>query len=63
VAGSKSLGDKWADITTAHGRLMQHGTQGRAACFGLLGLFLGPVIMAAVLTVWREWLIPPQAKS
>ena len=25
--------------------------------FGLIGLFLGPVIMAALLTVWREWLI------
>jgi predicted PurR-regulated permease PerM len=25
--------------------------------FGLLGLFLGPVIMAALLTVWREWLV------
>jgi hypothetical protein len=30
--------------------------------FGLVGLFLGPVIMAAVLTIWREWLdrdLPP----
>jgi predicted PurR-regulated permease PerM len=24
--------------------------------FGLLGLFLGPVIMAAHLTIWREWI-------
>lgn len=24
--------------------------------FGLLGLFLGPVIMAALLSVWREWI-------
>jgi predicted PurR-regulated permease PerM len=24
--------------------------------FGLIGLFVGPVIMAALLTVWREWL-------
>ena len=23
--------------------------------FGLVGLFLGPVIMAALLTIWREW--------
>jgi len=22
----------------------------------LLGLFLGPVIMAALLTIWREWI-------
>jgi len=24
--------------------------------FGFVGLFLGPVIMAALLTVWREWI-------
>jgi predicted PurR-regulated permease PerM len=24
--------------------------------FGLIGLFLGPVIMAALLTIWREWI-------
>jgi predicted PurR-regulated permease PerM len=24
--------------------------------FGLAGLLLGPVIMAALLTVWREWI-------
>jgi predicted PurR-regulated permease PerM len=23
---------------------------------GLLGLFLGPVIMASLLTIWREWI-------
>jgi predicted PurR-regulated permease PerM len=23
--------------------------------FGIVGLFLGPVIMAAFLTVWRDW--------
>jgi predicted PurR-regulated permease PerM len=34
------------------------GIFGGLATFGLLGLFLGPVIMAAVLTVWREWIVP-----
>jgi predicted PurR-regulated permease PerM len=24
--------------------------------FGLVGLFLGPVIMVGALTIWREWL-------
>ena len=24
--------------------------------FGLLGRFPGPVIMAALLTIWREWI-------
>jgi predicted PurR-regulated permease PerM len=33
------------------------GVFGGLASFGLVGLFLGPVLMAALLTVWREWLI------
>ncbi len=39
------------------------GIFGGVATFGLLGLFLGPVIMAALLTVWREWVMsraPPR---
>jgi predicted PurR-regulated permease PerM len=32
------------------------GIFGGVATFGLIGLFLGPVIMAALLTVWREWI-------
>jgi predicted PurR-regulated permease PerM len=36
------------------------GIFGGLATFGLLGLFLGPVIMAALLTVWREWIMPAQ---
>lgn len=41
------------------------GIFGGLATFGLLGLFLGPVIMAALLTVWREWVMPrePAADS
>jgi predicted PurR-regulated permease PerM len=31
------------------------GILGGLKSFGLVGLFLGPVIMAAFLTVWREW--------
>jgi predicted PurR-regulated permease PerM len=34
------------------------GIFGGLQTFGLLGVFLGPVIMAALLTVWREWLVP-----
>jgi predicted PurR-regulated permease PerM len=33
------------------------GIFGGLASFGLVGLFLGPVIMAAFLTVWREWVL------
>jgi predicted PurR-regulated permease PerM len=32
------------------------GIFGGLAAFGLLGLFLGPAVMAALLTVWREWI-------
>jgi predicted PurR-regulated permease PerM len=32
------------------------GIFGGLQTFGLLGLFLGPVIMVALLTVWRDWL-------
>ena len=27
--------------------------------FGLIGLFLGPVIMSVLVTIWREWIDPP----
>ena len=27
---------------------------------GLVGLFVGPVVMAALLLVWRQWMTPPQ---
>jgi predicted PurR-regulated permease PerM len=32
------------------------GIFGGMQSFGMVGLFLGPVIMAALLTVWREWI-------
>ena len=35
------------------------GIFGGLAAFGLIGLFLGPVIMAALLIVWREWIFRP----
>ncbi|HEX8167732.1 MAG TPA: AI-2E family transporter [Beijerinckiaceae bacterium] len=31
------------------------GIAGGLETFGLVGLFLGPVVMAALLTIWREW--------
>ena len=37
------------------------GIFGGLAAFGLIGLFLGPVIMAALLIVWREWIFRPTA--
>jgi predicted PurR-regulated permease PerM len=39
------------------------GIFGGLAAFGLIGLFLGPVIMAALLTVWREWIFRPTVQD
>lgn len=36
--------------------LVMFGVLGGIAAFGLVGLFLGPVIVAVLLAVWREWL-------
>jgi predicted PurR-regulated permease PerM len=32
------------------------GIIGGMQSFGLIGLFIGPVIMAALLTIWRDWI-------
>jgi predicted PurR-regulated permease PerM len=34
---------------------------GGVESFGLLGLFLGPAVMAALMTLWREWAANPAA--
>jgi len=39
------------------------GIFGGLAAFGLIGLFLGPVIMAALFTVWREWIFRPKVQA
>lgn len=40
------------------------GVLGGLAAFGLVGLFLGPVILAVALAVWREWLAEyPEAEQ
>lgn len=36
--------------------LVFFGVLGGLAQFGLIGLFLGPVVLAITLAVWREWL-------
>jgi predicted PurR-regulated permease PerM len=35
------------------------GILGGVETLGLSGLFVGPVVMAALLTIWREWVGPP----
>ena len=49
IGGSVRLPFLWALI----------GIFGGVETFGLLGLFLGPVIMAGLITVWREWVDRP----
>ena len=39
------------------------GIFGGLATFGLVGLFLGPIIMAALLTVWREWVMSREPET
>lgn len=39
------------------------GTFGGLETFGLVGLFIGPVIMAALLLAWDQWRAPPGAKG
>jgi predicted PurR-regulated permease PerM len=35
--------------------LVIFGILGGLGTFGLLGLFLGPALMAASMLLWREW--------
>ena len=34
------------------------GLLGGLETFGLIGLFLGPAVLAALMTLWREWAAP-----
>ena len=36
--------------------LVMFGVLGGLAAFGLVGLFIGPVILAVLMAVWREWI-------
>jgi predicted PurR-regulated permease PerM len=35
------------------------GVLGGISAFGLIGLFLGPIVIAVLLAVWREWIEEP----
>ena len=37
------------------------GILGGLESFGIIGLFLGPAIMAALISLWRDWTEPPPA--
>lgn len=36
--------------------LVVFGVLGGVLAFGLVGLFIGPVLLAVSLAIWREWL-------
>jgi predicted PurR-regulated permease PerM len=36
---------------------------GGVLAFGLVGLFIGPVLLAVSLAIWREWLEEHQQKD
>lgn len=36
--------------------LVLFGVIGGVSAFGLIGLFIGPVILAVILAIWREWI-------
>jgi predicted PurR-regulated permease PerM len=37
------------------------GILGGLETFGIIGLFLGPAIMAALISLWRDWTEMPNA--
>lgn len=39
--------------------LVMFGVLGGLASFGMIGLFIGPVILAVVAAIWQEWLNKP----
>lgn len=43
--------------------LIMFGVLGGLASFGMVGLFIGPVILAVLLAIWREWLHETQNDS
>jgi predicted PurR-regulated permease PerM len=43
--------------------LVMFGVIGGVAAFGLVGLFIGPVILAILVAIWREWLLESAPKA
>jgi predicted PurR-regulated permease PerM len=39
------------------------GIAGGVQTLGIVGLFIGPVLMAALVTLWREWVGPADKPS
>lgn len=43
--------------------LIMFGVLGGIASFGLVGLFIGPVVLAILLAIWREWIHEQQTEE
>ena len=43
--------------------MVMFGVLGGLAAFGLVGLFIGPVILAVLTAIWREWLAEKRAQG
>jgi predicted PurR-regulated permease PerM len=39
------------------------GLVGGVQTMGLVGLFIGPVLMALIVAIWREWLVDSRARK
>ena len=51
------------DEAEIHFLVVMFGVLGGLAAFGLVGLFVGPVILAVLLAIWREWLLESAAAA
>jgi len=45
-----------SSATEIHFLLVMFGVLGGLSAFGMIGLFIGPVILAVLAAVWRQWL-------
>jgi len=43
--------------------LVLFGVLGGLTAFGLVGLFIGPVILAVLMAIWREWIAEKRSQS
>ena len=51
------------NATKLHFMFVLFGVLGGFEIWGLLGLFIGPTIMSAVVFMWREWLVGETEKN
>ncbi|MFC5499560.1 AI-2E family transporter [Caenimonas terrae] len=52
-----------SNATRAPILLVLFGVLGGIAAFGLIGLFLGPVILSVAAAIWREWVVSTGGKD